>query len=95
MSRTRAYKQDTLDIQRRYFEIMQELIDGKRLPGGLAGFCETYGIDNRHWYAQRKNPSKGYFEVAWLIPLIKYYNVSANWLLFGSGKRFKRNTFIF
>lgn len=89
MSKTRAYKQDTLDIQRRFFEVMQELIDNKRLPGGLSGFCETYGIDRRHWYAQRNDNGKGYFEVAWMVPLVKYFKVNATWLLLGTGKVFK------
>lgn len=89
MSRTRAYKQETLDIQKRYFDVMKELVDAKRLPGGLSGFCDTYGIDRRHWYAQRNDNGKGYFEVAWLVPLIKYFKVSANWLLLGTGKVYK------
>jgi hypothetical protein len=89
MSKTRAYEQETLDIQKRYFDVMNELVDNKRLPGGLSGFCETYSIDRRHWYAQRADNGKGYFEVAWLIPLIKYFKVSSNWLLLGTGKMFK------
>lgn len=89
MSRARAYKQDTLDVQERFFEVMQELIDGKKLPGGLAGFCEQYGIDRRHFYVQRANRGKGYFEVAWIIPLVRYFRVSANWLLLGKGKKYK------
>ena len=89
MSKPRAYKQDTLDCQTRYFSVMNELIEEKKLPGGLAGFCETYGIDRRHWYAQRADIGKGYFEVAWLVPLIKYFKVSANWLLLGTGKKFR------
>lgn len=89
MSRTRAYKQDTLDIQKRYFGVMQELIDAKKFPGGLIGFLTTYGIDSRHWYAQRADNGKGYFEVAWLVPLVKYYKVSPNWLLLGTGKVYK------
>ena len=68
---------------------MQELADEKRLPGGLAGYCETYGVDRRHYYVQKNDLGKGYFEVAWILPLIKYFRVSANWLLFGTGKKFK------
>lgn len=89
MSRTRVYKQATLDIQQRFFDVMQELSDEKRLPGGLAGYCETYDVDRRHYYAQKNDLNKGYFEVAWLLPLIKYFRVSANWLLFGTGKKYK------
>ena len=90
MSRTKVYKQETLDIQKRYFDVMQELIEAKRFPGGLAGFCETYGIDRRHWYSQRNNNRRGYFDVSWLLPLIKYFSVSPTWLLFGTGNTYKR-----
>ena len=89
MSRTRAYKQDTLDIQKRYFDVVQELLDEKKLPGGLSGFCETYGIDRRHFYTQRNDNGKGYFEVAWLVPLVKYFRLNATWLLLGTGKKYK------
>lgn len=90
MSRTRVYKQATLDIQRRFFDVVQELTEGKRLPGGLSGYCGAYDIDRRHYYTQRSNPSKGYFEVAWILPLIKHFNVSAEWLLFGEGQKYKK-----
>lgn len=89
MSRARVYKQDTLDIQKRFFEVVRELNEMKKLPGNLAGFCDTYGIDRRHWYAQEADPGRGYFEVAWLVPLIKYFHVSANWLLLGTGKKYR------
>lgn len=89
MSRTRNYKQDTLDIQKRYFETMALLAETKKFPGGLFGFLTTYGIDSRNWYSQRTNNGRGYFEVAWLVPLIRYYKVNANWLLLGTGKQFK------
>lgn len=89
MSRARAYKQESLDVQKRYFDIVQEMLDSDKLPGGIAGLCEISGIDRRNWYTQRKDNGKGYFEVAWLIPLIKYYKVSATWLLLGTGKIYK------
>lgn len=91
MSRTRVYLPATLDVQERYFTVMQELADSKRLPGGVNGYCESYGIDRRHWYTQRNNRVKGYFEVAWIIPLVKYFHVSANWLLTGAGKKYTRD----
>lgn len=92
MSRTRVYKPETLAVQERFFEVLQELADAKRLPGGVNGFCECYGIDRRHLYTQRANRIKGYFEVAWVVPLVKYFGVSANWLLLGTGKKFKRSS---
>lgn len=91
MSRARVYMPDTLAIQERYFSAVNELNDEKKLLGGLSGFLELQGIDRRHWYAQRADMGRGYFEVAWLLPLIRYYKVSTNWLLFGIGSKFKKS----
>lgn len=52
----------------------------------LYRFYEENGIDYRHFYTQRKDLHKGYFEVGWLLPLIKDYGVSSTWLLTGKGK---------
>lgn len=89
MSKRRNYSQATLDCQQRFFDTLQQLHDAKKLPGGMSGFCETYEIDKRHLYEQRKDMGRGYFEVAWLIPLVKYFKVSSNWLLLGTGKQYK------
>lgn len=89
MSRTRNYKQETLDVQRRFFEALHRLADEKRIPGGLCGYCTAYGLDRRHMYTQELDLNRGYFEVAWIIPLIKYYRVSSNWLLLGKGNMFR------
>ena len=89
MSKRRAYKQETIDCQQRFFDTLQVLLDSSKVPGGMTGFCDTYDIDKRHLYEQRKDMGKGYFEVAWILPLIKYFKVNATWLLLGTGKQFK------
>lgn len=89
MSRTRNYSIDTLDTQKRFFDALESLSQLERLNGGVSGFCELHGIDKRHLYAQRREPNRGYFEVGWLAPLVKFYKVSANWLLTGRGKMFR------
>lgn len=88
MSRTRNYMRDTLDIQRRFFDTLEELNRQGRIPGKIAGFCGAYGIDRRHWYAQRKNPYRGYFETAWIVPLVRHFRISAEWLLTGRGEKY-------
>lgn len=89
MSRTRVYKQATLDIQRRFFDTVQELVKAKKLPGGIAGYCNIGGLDSRHFYAQKNNNGRGYFEVAWILPLIERFNVSSDWLLLGTGEKYR------
>lgn len=51
-------------------------------------FCTKYGIDKRHFYTQRKDQGRGYFEVGWLVPLISDCGVSAHWLMTGKGTMF-------
>ena len=89
MSKRRNYTQDTLECQRRFFDTLLQLHEAKKIPGGLTGFCETYGIDKRHLYAQKADNGRGYFETGWLVPLIKYFHVNPTWLLLGTGKQYK------
>lgn len=89
MSRRRSYKQETLDVQRRFFEAIDELIRQGKLRG-VQTYCRLYGIDKRHLYSQRLDPFKGFFEVAWFLPLLSDFKVSYKWLLFGKGEMLKK-----
>lgn len=94
MSRRRVYQQATLDVQRRFFDTVTELVASGVIIGGVAGYCNTAKIENSHYYAQRKDPQRGFFEIAWIMPLITIYGISPVWMLLGSGKKYKtiRNT---
>lgn len=84
MSRRRAYSEDTISIMSRFFDAFQTCIDNGLLKN-TNYFCVKYNIDKRHFYAQRKDLGRGYFEVGWLLPLIRDCGVSSNWLLTGKG----------
>ena len=88
MSRTRAYKEETISVISRFFEAVDALIAMKEIRG-IQTYCNLYEIDKRNFYAQKKDLNKGYFEIQWILPLIKDFKVSANWILFGKGKMFK------
>lgn len=90
MSRRRVYQQATLDVQRRFFDTVTELVASGVIIGGVAGYCNTAKIENSHYYAQRKDPQRGFFEIAWIMPLITIYGVSPTWMLLGSGKKYKK-----
>lgn len=92
MSRTRNYNLDTLDTQNRFFDALDALAQLEKLNGGISGFCELHGIDKRHLYTQKREPNRGYFEVGWLVPLVKFYKVSSNWLLTGRGKMLRESS---
>nr|DAT89972.1 MAG TPA: hypothetical protein [Caudoviricetes sp.] len=84
MSRRRNYSEDTIAIMERFFQAFQTSLDNKLIKN-TSQFCTTNNIDKRHFYAQRKDLGRGFFEVGWLIPLIRDCGVSSNWLLTGKG----------
>ena len=81
MSRRRTYQPTSIAVMERFFATIDRLKQEGRIT--ISGFCEDHGIDKRHLYAQKKDMGKGYFEVAWLLPLIERYGVSSDWLLLG------------
>lgn len=87
MSRRRVYSDDTLAIMQRFFDALDVVLENK-IVKNMAQFCAKYNIDRRHIYAQRKETSRGYFEVGWLTPLVNDCGVSAQWLLTGKGLMF-------
>ena len=87
MSRRRAYSDETLAIMQRYYKAFDAAKENKLIKS-VSSFCAENNIDKRHFYAQRADLGKGYFEVSWLLPLIRDCGVSANWLLTGKGIMF-------
>lgn len=61
-----------------------------KLIKSISTYLKDNDIDKRHFYAQRKDLDKGYFEVSWLVPLIEDYGVSSRWLLTGKGSMLTR-----
>ena len=68
----------------RFFQAFDQLRKDRKITS-ITAFCEKYQIDKRHLYTQRKEMSRGFFEVGWLVILIRDFGVSADWLLTGSG----------
>lgn len=84
MSKRRAYNADTISIMERFFLAFQSSLDNKLIKN-ISVFCADNRIDKRHFYTQRKDLGRGFFEVGWLVPLVRDCGVSANWLLTGKG----------
>lgn len=89
MSRRRVYRDETIAVMERFFKALDAVIDAKIIRG-IHTYCNDFGVDRRHLYAQRKDLGKGFFEIYWILPLIQHYGISSNWLLFGKGEMFKR-----
>lgn len=76
-------------IIQRFFEAIQHLKSDKRIRGKQT-FCNRYGINRRNWYQLEMNLEKDIFQVSWLAYLVNDYDVSALWLLTGSGEFYRR-----
>lgn len=87
MSRRRAYNEDTIAVMERFFEAFHASLENKKIKN-ITFFCTKYNIDKRHLYAQHKDLGRGFFEVGWMLPLIRDCGVSADWLLTGQGKMY-------
>ena len=87
MSRKRVYNQDTIAIMQRFFEAIEICRQNKLIPS-YTEFCSDNNIDKAHFYTQRKDLGRGFFEVGWIVPLIKECGISANWIMTGKGMMF-------
>jgi hypothetical protein len=81
--------EESQKIIKRFFEVLQTLIKEKKLRG-IKTFCDEVNIDRWNFYKLRKNPSSDIMQIAWLSYLVDKYEVSAEWLLTGKGKMFKK-----
>ncbi len=68
----------------RFFEVLQYLKENRHLRG-LQTFTTRYNINKRNLYQLKADPSRDIFQVAWLTFLVNDYNVSARYLLTGTG----------
>lgn len=89
MSRRRVYRDETIGVMERFFKALEVIIDTKAIRG-VQTYCNDFGIDKRHLYAQKKDLNKGFFEVYWILPMIKKFGISSDWLLFGEGEMFAK-----
>ena len=87
MPAKREYTDETKAIMRRFYEAVDMLISQKRIRG-IQTYCKLVTIDRRHYYEQRKEISRGYFQMSWMLPLVKDFGVSSDWLLLNKGGMF-------
>ncbi len=75
-------------IKERFFEAIRMLMASKALRGRQT-YCRLHDINKRHFNEQEKNIEKALLKPYWLVQLVAYYNINAEWLLTGKGGMFK------
>lgn len=81
--------QITKNVMERFYIALDAII-AKGDIRGVNTYCTRYDIDRRNLIANRKDLDRGWFQVSWLYPMVKEYGVSAEWLLTGAGRMFKK-----
>lgn len=71
----------------RFYEALDAIIAQEKIRG-VNTYCRLYEIDRRNLLAQRKDLERGWFQVSWLVPMVREYGVSSSWLLTGFGSMF-------
>jgi len=83
--------EESTQIVKRFFEALDHIISIGKIKG-VSTYCVYYNIDRRNLYKQRSNPERGWFQVSWLTPLVRYYGINPRWLLTGFGPMIKKRT---
>jgi hypothetical protein len=81
MSRRRVYTDDCLRIQERFFLEFERLRSEGKIS--VKSFCQKLNISTSNFYAQKNDFGRGYFEVGWLVILIRDFGIDAHWLMIG------------
>ena len=76
--------EDSARVVGRFFQALQYL-KVQKIIRGVQTFTREHDINRRNLYLLQKDHTRDIFQVAWLTYLIRDYNVSAIWLLTGSG----------
>ena len=87
MSRQRVYTEQSTQIMQRFFTALEIIIANKMIRGTQT-YCRLYGIERRNLILQRKDLTRGHFQASWLVPMVKNYGISADWLLTGKEPMF-------
>ncbi|MCL1933288.1 MAG: hypothetical protein FWF53_05720 [Candidatus Azobacteroides sp.] len=76
-------------IVERFFEAIYDLKERKIIRGKQT-FTRRYGINNRNFWLLEQDKSRDILQLAWIAHLVTDYGVSAEWIMTGKGKMYKK-----
>ena len=79
---------DGIAITERFFQAI-ELLKMQRKIRGLQTYTREYNINRWNLVSTRNKPDRSVLKLEYLVPLVRDFGVSAEWLLTGRGAIFK------
>ncbi|MBO6117322.1 MAG: hypothetical protein J6P44_02140 [Bacteroidales bacterium] len=79
---------DGIAITERFFQAI-ELLKMQRKIRGLQTYTREYNINRWNLVSTRNKPDRSVLKPEYLVPLVRDFGVSAEWLLTGRGAIFK------
>lgn len=73
-----------VDVTKRFFEAIDILKAQKKIRG-LQTFTRKYNINRWNLHTIKSNPDKCVLKPEWIVYLVRDYNISARWILLGTG----------
>lgn len=80
---------DGIAITNRFFQAIEILKSEKRIRG-LQTFTRNHNLNRWNMVTLRNDPSSRYLQAEWIAWLCSDYNLSPDWILYGTGQ-FYRN----
>lgn len=80
---------DGTEITIRFFKAI-ELLKANGKIRGTQTFTNAYGINRRNFISVRKKPETSFLKPEWILWLCRDYNISLEWIFFGTGFFFNR-----
>ena len=81
---------DGISITNRFFQAIDILKCDRKLRG-LGTFARAHFLNRWNLITLRDQPDSRYLQPEWIAWLCKDYNVSSEWILFGTGYFYKNN----
>lgn len=83
--------QEGAEITNRFFKVIEILSDARYFKG-LKTFTTLHDLNRRNIMRVKNSPNNTVLKPELIALLVRYHNVSAEWLLTGEGFIFKNNT---
>jgi len=81
--------EEGVKIVERFFDVIYELKENKIIRGKQE-FTRHYKINNGNFWQLEQDKSRDILQLSWISVLVRDFGVSAEWIITGIGKKYKK-----